>query len=694
MKTAKMLTILLLALGLMASAAHGSISLTVNGEDTDSIILKPNQSFTVEIVSDDTSAYLAYVGFDDANVLGTFSHLSTEPNAGDLAVASLYNDPAFYGYEVLADATYPAEPSPGVHFVFEYTAQQLGETDVKLYENDPPPSAGPLRDSVHIKVISGAMSTTFTYQGSLSDANSPANGLYDFQFKLYDGPDPMLGIQQEDTINLDEIDVLDGQFTVELDFGSDVFDGNAIWLEIGVRPGDQNDPNVYTTLSPRQEVTPTPYALYAKTAGISNPDSDWIISGNNMYSGVSGNVGIGTAGPGDKLDVTGHINSSESYKLDGQPVVSNAGTENIFIGEDAGVNITTGDRNAAVGYHALCSNNTGSRNSAMGMNALGSNITGNYNSAVGYYALYSNSTGNYNTAVGTTALQCNTTGYNNSAFGVLALFFNTTGYYNSAVGNEALYSNTEGYCNSAVGYYALFSKTTGSRNTAMGVSALYNNTTGNYNTVLGYQAGLNNSTGSSNVFLGSLAGYNETGSNKLYIDNSSTSTPLIYGDFSVNRIGINRVATTNTLEVGGNASKATAGEWLANSDERIKADIQTVTGALETLDKVRLVSFKYRDDYQAKHPGIEKRRYLNVIAQEFGEVFPEYVKSSGEKLANGEEILQVDAYPLTVYSAAAVQELYAIVKAKDAEIATLNERLAKMEATVSRLTKSEQGGQQ
>jgi hypothetical protein len=198
--------------------------------------------------------------------------------------------------------------------------------------------------------------------------------------------------------------------------------------------------------------------------------------------------------------------------------------------------------------------------------------------------------------------------------------------------------------------------------------------------------------------LGYQAGYNETGSDKLYIDNSDTSQPLIYGDFSNNRVGINRVPTANTLEVGGNASKSTAGEWLANSDARIKTDVQTVTGALEALDKIRLVSFKYTDDYRNEHSGVEDRRYLNVIAQEFRKVFPDYVKSSGEKLPNGEEMLQVDAYPLTVYSAAAVQELYNIVKDKDTEIAAIKKenadiksRLDAMESLMAKLPLQQEG---
>jgi hypothetical protein len=157
-------------------------------------------------------------------------------------------------------------------------------------------------------------------------------------------------------------------------------------------------------------------------------------------------------------------------------------------------------------------------------------------------------------------------------------------------------------------------------------------------------------------------------------------------------VGIKRTPTDNDLEVEGTASKTVAGSWLANSDARIKTDVRTIGRALETLDRVRLVDFRYTDEYRTQHPEIEGRRYLNVIAQEFREVFPDHVKGSGEKLPDGEEILQVDTYPLTIYSAAAIQELHAIVKAKDAQIASLEaevqslrESFAAMSAAVEAL---------
>ena len=149
------------------------------------------------------------------------------------------------------------------------------------------------------------------------------------------------------------------------------------------------------------------------------------------------------------------------------------------------------------------------------------------------------------------------------------------------------------------------------------------------------------------------------------------------------KVGINRQPAANSLEVAGNASKDTAGSWLANSDARIKTNIQPVTGALATLDRVRLVSFEYTDAYRHSHPTVEDRPYLNVVAQEFRDVFPHEVKSSGERLPDGSEILQVDTYPLTIYSAAAVQELNhkfaQEIKTKDAEIQALKQRLDRLE---------------
>lgn len=165
-------------------------------------------------------------------------------------------------------------------------------------------------------------------------------------------------------------------------------------------------------------------------------------------------------------------------------------------------------------------------------------------------------------------------------------------------------------------------------------------------------------------------------------------------------VGLGRVPTTNRLEVNGSASKSTAGDWLANSDRRIKTDVQPIENALDKLARVQLVSFKYTDEYRKEHKDVADHRYFNVIAQEFAEIFPDFVKGSGDKLPNGQEILQVDPYPLTIYSAAAVQELHKMVKARDAQVTSLQDeltqmraRMQKLEATVAKLPGGKAGGE-
>jgi len=343
MKSSTILTILVVVL-VLASISHGSQSLTVDNQPEKSITLKMGQRCTVEVASTDSMSYVAYVGFDDGLVLGSFTHLETKPEAGNLATAAEYSQPTFYGYYVNAAGFAPA-PSAGVHFVFEYVAQQLGETDLKLYDE----TLTLVTDSIHITIIPAPMGTALTYQGRLIDANAPADGLYDFEFKLFN--DPCTGTQQGSTIDVNDLDVIDGYFTVELDFGSDVFDGDARWLDISVRPGDVNDPNAYTVLSPRQEVTPVPYALQTR----------------GLFVDDAGNVGIGTTNPDRNLDIrhskTGggiEIDRSDSNIWSGL-VYENDGDEKWFIGmqedsnnlllknDDAGPSIVIEDDTGNVG---------------------------------------------------------------------------------------------------------------------------------------------------------------------------------------------------------------------------------------------------------------------------------------------------------------------------------------------------------
>jgi len=123
--------------------------------------------------------------------------------------------------------------------------------------------------------------TAFTYQGYLTDADNPADGTYDFQFLLYD--DATTGVQVGSTVNKNDTIVVEGIFTVKLDFG-DFFDGTAYWLEIWVRPGAST--GGYQQLLPRQPLTAVPYANYASSApwsGLSGVPAGFADGVDNEY---------------------------------------------------------------------------------------------------------------------------------------------------------------------------------------------------------------------------------------------------------------------------------------------------------------------------------------------------------------------------------------------------------------------------
>jgi len=134
----------------------------------------------------------------------------------------------------------------------------------------------------------------------------------------------------------------------------------------------------------------------------------------------------------------------------------------------------------------------------------------------------------------------------NAFLGNYAGRYNTTGSNNTAIGNYALAGNTSGVENIAIGESSFYNSDTGNYNVVVGHEADYYNPGGSKNTVIGYQAGYGlGHSKRGNVLIGYKAGYHETGSNKLYIDNSNTSTPLIYGEFNNNLLRVNGTLDIN-----------------------------------------------------------------------------------------------------------------------------------------------------
>jgi hypothetical protein len=111
--------------------------------------------------------------------------------------------------------------------------------------------------------LASPLAMAFTYQGKLENASGPVNDYCDFEFKLYASPGG--GDQVGETASRSQVLVEDGYFTVnDLDFGGEAFQGEARWLEVAVRcPAGSGD---FELLSPRQEISAAPHALYAGRA--------------------------------------------------------------------------------------------------------------------------------------------------------------------------------------------------------------------------------------------------------------------------------------------------------------------------------------------------------------------------------------------------------------------------------------------
>jgi hypothetical protein len=106
-----------------------------------------------------------------------------------------------------------------------------------------------------------AQGTAFTYQGRLNAASGPANGSYDLIFTLFDSD--IAGVAGGGPVTNSATVVSNGLFTTTIDFGPGVFTGGSNWLELAVQT---NGGSNFTTLAPRQQLTPVPYAIYSGIA--------------------------------------------------------------------------------------------------------------------------------------------------------------------------------------------------------------------------------------------------------------------------------------------------------------------------------------------------------------------------------------------------------------------------------------------
>lgn len=423
-----------------------------------------------------------------------------------------------------------------------------------------------------------AQTASFTYQGKLNDGALPANGTYQFQFRLYDAASS--GNQIGQTLTDVPATVTNGIFAVSLDFGVENFDGGARFLEIDVRLNGNGQP--YTTLTPRQAVTSTPYAvksLNADNATTANnslnlggvPAAQYVVTSDPRMSDernplpgsanyiqnatdqqTGSNFNISGEGKANKFTSV-FVNATSAFQQGGARVLQFNATKSGFVGVFTGTN-TTGADNMFVGFEAGNATTTGSFNAFLGSQSGKLNSTGFNNSFFGAYSGRGNTTGTNNAYFGVnTGLSSN--GSFNSFFGSNAGFTNTSGADNSFFGNAAGLNNQSGGGNSFFGRSAGENVVFAGNNSIFGAYAGKNTTTGG-NSYFGASAGQKNTTGFSNVFVGANAGIENTGgSYNTYVGTNTGQGAGAIGDYNTvigynAKIGSN---VTNATAIGANA---------------------------------------------------------------------------------------------------------------------------------------------
>jgi hypothetical protein len=393
-----------------------------------------------------------------------------------------------------------------------------------------------------------AQTTSFTYQGRFVDGGTAANGVYDMQFKLFDSSSVGTGNQLGPTITNGAVAVVNGVFTVQLNFGSTAFSGPDRFLELGVRSAGSVDP--YTVMSPRQPLTSSVYAVRALSAStadsaINATNATTATNANNsaQLGGVDANQYVVTTDP--RLTISGNfIQNSTSQQASSNFNISGNGTVG---GVLSGNTVTSGTQYNIGGSRVFTVSGAGSFNNSNTIAGMGA---GTSTTPSG-----SGTNGNSNSFFGWIAGNANTVGFQNAYFGALAGQL-IDGSNNSIFGYGAGSQTTAGGNNSFFGVQTGI-KTTGGANTFLGGFAGSTNTSGNNNTFVGESAGSGNLTGTNNtligfntsVFSGSLFNATAIG----FGASVSADNSLVLGNPNVN-VGIGVSAPLEKLHISGDAT--------------------------------------------------------------------------------------------------------------------------------------------
>jgi hypothetical protein len=473
--------------------------------------------------------------------------------------------------------------------------------------------------------------TSFTYQGRLTDSGTAANGTYDFQFTLWD----LLsgGTQQPQptpvTVTQTSVAVSSGVFTVQLDFGASAFPGANRFLEIGAR---LSGGGAFTILSPRQPITSTPYAIRSANAssadavtvsGVPGGSGNYIQNATTPQASANFNIsGNGTAGGTLSSNI---VNAATQYRIAGLTALAAPGNSNLVAGFNSGAAITAGNNNAFFGLFSGALNNTGYHNSFFGYSSGDSNTVGGNNSFFGQAAGSSNTTGTDNTLIGVYSDVGANPLRNATAIGARSRVDQSDSI---VLGSIAGVNGETITVKVGIGTTAPLSRLDIAA-TGDGAELLRFSTERPWvfrQVRTGPSAGLQllSTTGQKKFEITAVAGEN---------------VATFLADSTSSRVGIGTTAPDQTLSVNGNASKEGGGSWLAFSDERLKNIKGRFTPGLAAVMRLQPLRYQYKPDNAM---GLRAEgEYVGFGAQAVQRVIPEAVtrNDKGYLLVNNDPIL-------------------------------------------------------
>ena len=395
-----------------------------------------------------------------------------------------------------------------------------------------------------------AQTTAFTYQGSLNNGASPANGNYDIEVDVFDAA---TGGNYFNTITTADVPVVNGIFSVKLDLGANIFPGAARFLQVKVR---QSGGSAWTVLNPRQQVTSAPYAVQSLNAATAANATNAA-----QLGGVAASQYIQTNDP-RLTDARPPLPGSDNY-IRNMPVGTGQTGANFWVTGIGKASILDADEYRVFNNRILAGTTNGSNNLIVGIYANLANGGGFNNSFIGYSAGRNQTTGSGNTFTGSWSGQANTTGSNNSYYGSQMGFSGgpgSTGNFNSSFGHrsgEGLW-NSNGSLNSFFGTGSGFSNSSGSSNMFAGHDAGSANSTGSFNTTIGENADLG---------AGNLTNATAIGSKSFVTQNNSLvlgSINGVNGATADTNVGIGTTTPASKLHVNGTVRVTNGAVYITN----------------------------------------------------------------------------------------------------------------------------------